>query len=128
MRLSTLSFLANVVNYNMQDVTGPLSWRLTISLQLIWGGITFIGTIFGPELPRYFIQRGNVDQARINLAKLRDLDVEDPELEAEVQQMVKRNEAENAAGDFGYLDCFRSEGRLRLRTLIGIMIQAGQQW
>jgi SP family sugar:H+ symporter-like MFS transporter len=110
----------------MQSATGPISWRLTIALQLVWAGITAIGTIMGPELPRYYIQRGNIDRARQNLSKLRDLPVGDEELEAEIQEMIKRNEEENAAGDFGYLDCFRSEGRLRLRTLIGIAVQVGE--
>lgn len=94
-----------------------------VSLQLVWSGLIFIISALGPELPRYYVQRGQVEHARQNLAKLRALEVGDAELEAEVQELIKRNEEEQAAGDFGYLDCLRSEGRLRLRTLIGVGVQ-----
>ncbi|KAK4046458.1 hypothetical protein OIV83_006050 [Microbotryomycetes sp. JL201] len=121
-------FLSSVVNYRMQNVSGPLSWRLNIALQLVWGGLVFLGTLFGPELPRYYVQRGNLDRARKNLSKLRKLDSHDPKLEAEIQQMVERVEEEKAAGNVSYMDAWSSEGRMRLRTLIGVGIQAGQQW
>ncbi|ORY88508.1 and other transporter-domain-containing protein [Leucosporidium creatinivorum] len=121
-------FFANVVNYKMHDVDGPLSWRLTIALQLVWGAFVLVGTVFCPESPRYYVMRGNIDQARINLGKLRDLAPGDEELEAEIQEYVARQKEEEAAGDASYIDCFRSEGRMGLRTAIGIAVQAGQQW
>ncbi|KAK4047669.1 hypothetical protein OIO90_006098 [Microbotryomycetes sp. JL221] len=121
-------FLSSVVNYCMQNVSGPISWRLNIGLQLVWGGLVFIGTLFGPELPRYYVQRGNIDRARKNLSKLRALPVDDPALEREVQQMISRVEEEKAAGDVSYLDAWSKKDRMRLRTTIGVAIQAGQQW
>ena len=69
------------------------------------------GTVLSPESPRYFLSRGNVDQARKNLSKLRDLPVGDVELEAEVQATLREVEAEAAAADATYWDCFKSEDR-----------------
>ncbi|KAL8291985.1 hypothetical protein RQP46_001451 [Phenoliferia psychrophenolica] len=129
-------FLANVVNYNSRSYSG-----------MVFAVLFAFGTVMSPESPRYLLQRGNVDQARTNLAKLRDLPVEDIELEAEVQAILRGVQEEQAAADATYWDCFKSEDRyisssfsapkfylrtfvhsMRLRTLIGIMVQAGQQW
>lgn len=113
-------FFANVVNYTMHERQGSISWRLTIGLQLLWGLIVLVGTVFCPESPRYYMMRGNVDQARINLGKLRDLPPGDEELEAEMDEYKKRQADEELAGDASYLDCFRGEGRMALRTWIGV--------
>ncbi|GAA5970832.1 hypothetical protein JCM11641_004470 [Rhodosporidiobolus odoratus] len=121
-------FLANAVNYNLHNRDDAFSWRFPIALQLIWAFLVAVGTAFAPESPRYYVQRGNVDRARLNLAKLRGLDAEDPELLAELDVIKKGVEDEQLAADSTYLDCFRTKDRMLLRTMNGILIQMGQQW
>lgn len=121
-------FLSNVVNYSMRNKSGAITWRLNLGLEILFGGLLFIGTSFCPESPMYYCMRGNVQQARKNLAKLRDLPIEDAELDAELQDIQKRIDLSKASGEMGYLDCFKSQDRMRNRTLIGIGIQAAQQW
>ena len=121
-------FFANVVNYNSRHYSGALQWRIPLCLEFIWAGAVIVGTVFSPESPRYYAQRGNLDQSRTNLGRLRDLPVGDDELEAEFQQMVEEIEDEKNQPAASILDCFKNKDRMRLRTLIGIAVQAGQQW
>lgn len=122
------SFLSNAVNYSLHDAGNDFSWRFPIAVQFIFGAGVFVGTVFAPESPRYFVQRGNITQARANLAKLRGLEQEDPALLAELDQIVAGVEDEKLAADSTYLDCFRAKDKMLLRTMNGILIQMGQQW
>lgn len=121
-------FLANAVNYAQHAKGTDFSWRFPIAIQLIWAAIVFVGTVLAPESPRYYVQRNNLDRARVNLAKLRGLDEEDPELLAELDTIVRGVEDEKLAADSTYLDCFRMKDRMFLRTMNGVMAQWGQQW
>ncbi|GAA5839983.1 hypothetical protein JCM9279_005231 [Rhodotorula babjevae] len=121
-------FLSNAVNYSLHDAGNDFSWRFPIAVQFIFGAGVFVGTVFAPESPRYFVQRGNITQARANLAKLRGLEQEDPALLAELDQIVAGVEDEKLAADSTYLDCFRAKDKMLLRTMNGILIQMGQQW
>ncbi|GAA6060866.1 hypothetical protein JCM10212_006246 [Sporobolomyces blumeae] len=121
-------FLANVVNYSLHDRNDAFSWRFPIALQFIWAGIVLVGTILSPESPRTWVQRGKLDRAQVNLAKLRGYEPEDPEVIRELDQIVKGVEEEKLSKEASYLDCFKSKDRMLLRTMNGILIQMGQQW
>ncbi|KAK4702063.1 MFS transporter, SP family, sugar:H+ symporter, partial [Phenoliferia sp. Uapishka_3] len=121
-------FLSNVVNYNSRNYSGANQWRIPVSLQMIFAVVFMVGTVLSPESPRYFLGRGNVDQARKNLAKLRDLPVDSVELEDELQMILREVQETASMAQATYWDCFSNIDRMRLRTIIGIMVQAGQQW
>ncbi|BGP35843.1 hypothetical protein JCM10296v2_007695 [Rhodotorula toruloides] len=121
-------FLSNAVNYAQHDKGTDFSWRFPIAIQFIWAAIVFVGTVLAPESPRYYVQRDNIDRARVNLAKLRGLDEQDPELLAELDVIVKGVEDEKLAAGATYLDCFRMKDKMLVRTMNGIMVQWGQQW
>jgi SP family sugar:H+ symporter-like MFS transporter len=121
-------FLSNAVNYSLHSRGDDFSWRFPIALQFIWAALVFAGTAASPESPRYYVQRGHLDRARVNLAKLRDLPEDDPALLAELDMIIKGVEDEKLANDSTYLDCFRPKDRMLQRTMNGILIQMGQQW
>ncbi|KAL8276099.1 hypothetical protein RQP46_011481 [Phenoliferia psychrophenolica] len=121
-------FLANVVNYNSRWYKGAMQWQIPASLSMIFAVLFALGIFFSPEAPRYHLGRGEIDLAAKSLSKLRALPIDDPELLAELDDMKAQVELEAQSADATYWDCFRSEDRMRLRTLIGIMVQAGQQW
>ncbi|GAA5884310.1 hypothetical protein JCM6882_002222 [Rhodosporidiobolus microsporus] len=121
-------FFSNCVTYSLHARGDAFSWRFPIAIQLLWAGFVAVGTAFAPESPRYYVQRGNLEQARTNLAKLRGLEQDDAELLAELESIKSGVEDEKAAADSTYLDCFRFKDRMLLRTMNGILIQMGQQW
>ncbi|GAA6033447.1 hypothetical protein JCM8097_001399 [Rhodosporidiobolus ruineniae] len=121
-------FLANAVMYSLHDRADAFGWRFGIGIQLLWAFLVAVGTVFAPESPRYYLQRGNDERARVNLAKLRGLAEDDEELLLELQQIKQGVEDEKLAADSTYLDCFRMKDKMLLRTMNGILIQMGQQW
>jgi hypothetical protein len=116
-------FFANAVMYSLHDHDGPFRWCFAIGIQLLWAGLVAISTALAPELPRYYVQRGNIDQARANLSKLRGLEQEDPELLAEMAAIQQSVDDERLAANATYADCFRSKDRMLMRTMNGILIQ-----
>ncbi|GAA5830583.1 hypothetical protein JCM3766R1_002770 [Sporobolomyces carnicolor] len=121
-------FLANAVNYSLHNRNDAFSWRFPIAVQFIFAGFIFLGTAFAPESPRFYVQRGNVEQAQINLAKLRGYQPDEPEVAREMDQIIKSVEQDKLAKSAGYLDCFKAKDRMLLRTMNGVLIQMGQQW
>ncbi|KAK4701423.1 MFS transporter, SP family, sugar:H+ symporter, partial [Phenoliferia sp. Uapishka_3] len=121
-------FLSNVVNYCSKHYTGAIQWRIPLCISMIFGAIFGLGTILSPESPRFYLKRGNEEMALKSLSRLRDLPVGDEELQAELEAMAEEVRVEQSAANATYWDCFKSADRMRLRTTIGIMVQAGQQW
>jgi SP family sugar:H+ symporter-like MFS transporter len=116
-------FFANAVMYSLHDQEGAFGWRFAIGIQLLWSFFVAIGTALAPESPRYYVLRGKIDQARVNLSKLRGLEQDDPELLAEMEVIQKSVDDEKLAANATYLDCFRSKDRMLMRTMNGILIQ-----
>jgi SP family sugar:H+ symporter-like MFS transporter len=116
-------FFANAVMYSLHDQEGAFGWRFAIGIQLLWAFFVAIGTALAPESPRYYVLRGKIDQARVNLSKLRGLEQDDPELLAEMEAIQKSVDDEKLAANATYLDCFRSKDRMLMRTMNGILIQ-----
>lgn len=56
------------------------SWRLPLALQIVPALILGIGMLFYPESPRYYVMRGREDAALHALGRIRQTDIETPEL------------------------------------------------
>ncbi|GAA5841700.1 hypothetical protein JCM5353_000944 [Sporobolomyces roseus] len=121
-------FLANAVNYSLNDRNDAFSWRFAIAVQFIFAGAIFLGTVLAPESPRFYVQRGNIEQAQVNLAKLRGYQPDEPEVQREMDQIIAAVEQDKLSQSAGFADCFKTKDRMLLRTMNGILIQMGQQW
>ncbi|KAH9064027.1 general substrate transporter [Lactarius vividus] len=124
-----------------RNITGSLSWRIPLGLQLVPGILLGLGVFALPDSPRLLVLHGKREAALATLAKLRLrslaeartdplVQIELMEMEAEVVMLQRstpindgrfmRNEALAWARLFDrrYID----------RTLIGIMVMFFQQW
>ncbi|KAI9439801.1 general substrate transporter [Lactarius indigo] len=124
-----------------RNITGSLSWRIPLGLQLVPGILLGLGTFALPDSPRLLVLHGKREAALASLAKLRLrslaeartdplIQIELMEMEAEAVMLQRstpiddgrfmRNEALAWARLFDrrYID----------RTLIGIMVMFFQQW
>ncbi|TGO20785.1 hypothetical protein BPAE_0266g00020 [Botrytis paeoniae] len=79
--------LAAVIDNATKDLDNTGSYRIPIAVQFAWVLILGIGLIFLPELPRYLIKRGRHDKAAKSLGTLRRLDINDPHLIGELQEI-----------------------------------------
>ncbi|KAI3535714.1 MFS transporter, SP family, general alpha glucoside:H+ symporter [Colletotrichum filicis] len=100
-------------------VPGDWGWRLPISLQWIWPLPLFIAAYFAPESPWNAVRRGNIEEARKSLHRLRNADGNnDHEVETTLAYIrytteLERAETENA----NFIDCFKGTNLRRLRSV-----------
>lgn len=108
------------------NVQGDLGWRLPFMLQWVWPVPLAIAAFLAPESPWNAVRRGNYDQARKSLMRLR---ASDDKGETSVNNImaymvhVTRLEKAETAGA-GYAECFR--GTNRRRTEINCVVWAAQ--
>lgn len=78
------TLIAYWIDFGLSYASGSVSWRLPISLQIIFAGFVLIFMIGLPESPRFLITQKRLDEARYVLAQLHDVSINDPDLIEEV--------------------------------------------
>lgn len=100
------------------------AWRVPVAWQILLCIPTFI-TIWMPESPRWLILRGRKDEARSVLASLDELPLDDPEIDAKVEEIQQSLEL---AGETRLKDLFRQGKEKNFhRATLGFVIQMFQQ-
>lgn len=117
--------LAAIVDNATKDRMDSGSYRIPIAVQFAWALVIFVGCIFLPETPRWYIKKGQPEKAAKSLSKLRRLSVEDPALLEELAEITANHEYELSLGQATYIDCFK--GILGWRLLTGCLLQSLQQ-
>ncbi|ESZ95546.1 monosaccharide transporter [Sclerotinia borealis F-4128] len=129
--------LASCVDYGTQNRLDTGSYRIPIALQILWAVILAGGLFFLPESPRYFVKKGNLDRAAINLARLRGQPQGSDFIQQELTEIIANHEYEiSVIPDTGYfgtwMNCFtgglRNPGSNLRRTILGTSLQMMQQW
>lgn len=129
--------LASCVTYGTQDRLDTGSYRIPIGLQMAWALILGGGLFFLPESPRYFVKKGNLDQAAAMLARLRGEPVGSDYIQQELTEIIANHEYEMSVipqtGYFGsWMNCFKgglsNPGSNLRRTILGTSLQMMQQW
>ncbi|OQU98784.1 hypothetical protein CLAIMM_04514 [Cladophialophora immunda] len=99
---------------------GSLQWRLPLALQIPWGIIMFIGlATFMPNSPRYLIQKGKVEEARIAFCRIRQ-DLHSHEVMEEFTLMKSQIQFEMERKLPSFWEAFRL---YRHRILVSIGVQ-----
>ncbi|KUJ16329.1 general substrate transporter [Mollisia scopiformis] len=129
--------LASCVDYGTQNRTDSGSYRIPIAIQMLWAIILAVGLFLLPESPRYFVKKGNLDQAANVLSRLRGQEQGSELIQAELAEIVANHEYEMSVipqgGYFStWLSCFtgglRSPSSNLRRTILGTSLQMMQQW
>ncbi|KAI3554041.1 MFS transporter, SP family, general alpha glucoside:H+ symporter [Colletotrichum abscissum] len=107
-------------------VPGDWGWRLPISLQWIWPLPLFIAAYFAPESPWNAVRRGNIEEARKSLHRLRNAHGNnDHEVEITLAYIRYTTELEHAETEnANFIDCFK--GTNLRRTEINIVVWCAQ--
>lgn len=129
--------LAACTTYGTENRTNASSYRIPIGIQFIPAVILFTGLFFLPESPRYFVKKGNVEQARIALGRVRGQPPTSEYVELELSEIIANAEYERQVipntGYLGsWLNCFtgslfKPSSNVR-KTILGTSMQMMQQW
>lgn len=117
--------LAAIVDNATKDRNDSGSYRIPVAVQFAWAIVLFVGCVFLPETPRWFIKKGKPEAAAKSLSKLRRLDIDHPALIEELAEITANHEYELSLGKATYIDCFK--GNLGRRLFTGCALQALQQ-
>jgi MFS transporter, SP family, sugar:H+ symporter len=123
--------LAACIDQGTQHMQNRNSYRIPISIQLIWAAILATGLFLLPESPRYLVKKGRPDEALKALSRVRGQPPDSSYLQAELAEIRANYDYEMRITSTSWLDCFR--GGLRpnsnfRRVLIGTSLQMFQQW
>ncbi|WWC90948.1 uncharacterized protein L201_005886 [Kwoniella dendrophila CBS 6074] len=116
-----------MTNWGMSSYAGDVSWRVPVGLQMAWAVLLLVGFVLSPESPRFLAKKGKWDHCRKNLANLRGLPMDHPDIEAEMVEVREANLKDQEQGEASYLECFSTKDRILWRTMIGVFVQIGQQ-
>ncbi|KAJ5263370.1 hypothetical protein N7478_010975 [Penicillium angulare] len=129
--------LATCVDYATEHRADSGSYRIPVALQMLWALILGTGLIFLPESPRYFVRKGQKEQARQALARVRGQPADSEYISLELNEIEANHlyelQSTPQEGYFGsWFNCFRGSiwepnSNLR-RTILGTSLQMMQQW
>lgn len=119
--------LSYVACYSTRDRNDTGQWRIPIAVGFAYGIILGVGILLCPESPRWLAHRNCFDEMKHVLAVMRGTDENNPYIMSEYSEIKAEVLAEKQMKQKGYLDCFRFENKTLYRTLLGILLQSGQQ-
>lgn len=106
-----------------------VQWRFPIAFQAAFALVLLLGIFFIPESPRWLVKRGLEDEARVVMARLRDVPDDDHEMNAELKQLQDTiYKQETLMGSFSYREILTMGPEQNLyRTVLGCVAQMFQQ-
>ena len=116
--------LAACVNQGTHKRNDSGSYRIPIAIQLLWSLILGTGMIFLPDTPRFWIHKGNEDEAKKSLKILRKLPIDHPDLLEEYEDIKAAYDFECSFGKATWTDLFTTKNRQLKRLFTGVALQA----
>lgn len=120
-------FVSNCINFGTHNNDTALSWKLPMGIGFLWPVIMAIGICFLRESPRWDYRKGNIDRARVTIAKSYGVPENHWEVHREMREIKEKFDAENVGGSsHPWYEVFTGP-RMAYRTLLGVSLQALQQ-
>ncbi|KAG0652532.1 Hexose transporter 2 [Hyphodiscus hymeniophilus] len=121
-------WIAYMVNWGTESTyRNSAQWRIPNGLSALWAIILGGGILFMPESPRFAYRRGKTEAARKTLARLHGVAADSPLVEEEIAEIQAQITEEEKLEKAKWIECFMVKDRMLYRTLLGMILQAGQQ-
>ena len=120
-------FLGYCTNYGVKNYSNSIQWRVPLGLCFAWALFMIGGMMFVPESPRYLVEKGRIEDAKVSIARSNKISVEDPSVQVEVDLISAGVEAEKLAGSASFKELFSAKTKVLQRLIMGIMLQSLQQ-
>ncbi|KAK5119102.1 hypothetical protein LTR62_000313 [Meristemomyces frigidus] len=117
---------AEMINYGTHDMQSSASWRIPNGLSFLWALILGGGILLLPESPRFAYRVGREEEARNTIAKLAGLSPQSRIVSDQIVEIRVKLDEEKAGADTAWYEIFTGP-RMFYRTILGIVLQAGQQ-
>jgi SP family sugar:H+ symporter-like MFS transporter len=114
-----------MVDWGTADMTNSASWRIPSGLGFLWSLILGVGILFLPESPRYAYYKGHTEEARRTIARLAGVAENHRTVNDQITEIRIKVEEESKE-KASWFEIFTGP-RMLYRTLLGIVLQAGQQ-
>lgn len=116
--------LAAIVNQATHNRNDSGSYRIPIAVQLLWSLILGLGMCILPDTPRFWIYKGNDEKAKDSLRILRKLQIDDPYLVEEYNDIKASYEFECSVGKVSWMDVISTQNKQLKRLFTGITLMA----
>ncbi|KAJ5917241.1 hypothetical protein N7466_010795 [Penicillium verhagenii] len=114
------------IDFGFYFVTGSsVSWRFPLAFQIVLSLVVLSFVMFFPESPRWLVKKGRVEEARVILAALADVDENSEEITLEIRD-IETSLVLSGSGSFSSL-LKMGEQRLFHRTVLAACGQMFQQ-
>ncbi|KAF2723604.1 general substrate transporter [Polychaeton citri CBS 116435] len=118
---------AEMVNFGTEKMDSSASWRIPNGLSFLWALILGGGILLLPESPRFAYRQGREDEARRTIARLAGIDPNSRSVNSQISEIRAKLDEERAGADTKIWQIFSPKDRMLYRTMLGIVLQAGQQ-
>ncbi|KAK2785085.1 hypothetical protein FQN53_007978 [Emmonsiellopsis sp. PD_33] len=116
-------FVAQWLGYGCFQVDSHFQWRFPLAFQAVPGLVMGIGIWFLAESPRWLVEKGRIEEARIILENLHGTGLNQDFLDAQFTEIVSTITAENLIADKSWKKLI-SRPSWRRRLLLGVGVQA----
>lgn len=117
--------LSQWINLGLFFANGSVSWRFPIAFPIALAIFTLVALPFQPESPRWLMQKGHLDEAKLVLAAIYDAPQDSPAVVESIRKMEFSLREANKGSFMGIFS--NGKGRLLNRTLLAMFSTFSQQ-
>ncbi|KAI0467566.1 general substrate transporter [Xylaria cf. heliscus] len=115
-----------LVDWGTANMNSSAAWRIPNGLGFAWSLALGVGILSLPESPRFAYMKGRTEEARRTIARLAGVNENDPVVNDQINQIQNKVMEESVQGKASWSEIFTGP-RMLYRTILGIVLQAGQQ-